>query len=105
MTQIPPGAIAEIVTFRLAPGTDPDEFVAAARAMTPFLKAIGGFQSRTLCVDEGGDWRDHLIWSSMPDAARAAQAVMMCAEAAPFMAMIAPDSVDMRHVPVRLSVD
>ncbi|MEQ3707814.1 hypothetical protein [Tateyamaria sp.] len=94
--------VAEVVTFRLIEGTDPATFVAAADDMGPFLRGTGAMVKRTLSVDDTGLWTDHITWTSL-DAAKAAAAQMFeQPEAQPFMAMISPEGVDMRHAPIQL---
>ena len=93
---------AEIVTFRLNEGSDPQAFAKAAGDMEPFLKESGGMIRRTLSVDDDGLWTDHILWTSM-DAAKAAAAKIMAHPAAgPFVAMIDGPSAKMRHAAVHL---
>ena len=96
--------VAEIVTFRLTEGADTTAFAKAADGMTPFLKGTGAVLSRTLSVDKDGLWTDHITWTSMQAALEAAEAMMQQPEAAPFMQMIAPETVHMRHAPIRFSM-
>jgi len=94
--------VAEVVTFRLIEGTDPAAFVAAADDMGPFLRNTGAMIKRTLSVDDTGLWTDHITWTSL-EAAKAAAAQMFEQPAAqPFMAMISPEGMDMRHAPIQL---
>jgi hypothetical protein len=92
--------VAEIVTFRLVTGSDPAEFVNAARAVEPLLQATGQVLSRTLSQGEDGIWTDHITWASMAAAAATANAMMADPVAAPMMRMIDPAHVQMRHAPV-----
>ena len=94
------GAVAEIVTFRLADGSDAAAFAEAADDMTPYLKKTGAVLSRTLSVDETGLWTDHVTWTSMTAAKAVAAAIMQQPDAAPFMQMIDPSTVDMRHATI-----
>jgi len=96
--------VAEIVTFRLAEGADAQDFVAAAGQMTPFLTRTGAVLSRTLSADENGLWTDHITWTSMEAAKSAAEALMSQPQAEPFMALIDPDTVEMRHAPIAFSM-
>lgn len=96
--------VAEIVTFRLSEGADPKAFVAAASGMTPFLTETGAVISRTLSTDDGGLWTDYITWTSMQAAKDAAKAVMARPEAAPFMALIDPETVELRHAPILFSM-
>lgn len=97
-------AVAEIVTFRLIDGSSPKDFVAAASAITPFLRATKAVLSRTLSQGDDGVWVDHITWTSLKEAEDVAQRLMARPEAAPMMNMIAPDSVAMRHAPIQFSM-
>lgn len=98
------GPVAEIVTFHLTKVAGPVAFAKAANEMTPFLRGTSAVLSRTLSVDEDGLWTDHITWSSMQAARSAAKAMMQQPEAAPFMQMIAPETVQMRHAPIRFTM-
>jgi len=95
-----PAPIAEIVTFRLAQGVDPDAFVAAARALEPLLRASGGVITRTLSQADDGLWTDHIIWRSLATAKATAAQMMADPIAGPMMQMIDPEQVQMSHAPV-----
>ena len=94
------GPIAEIVTFRLAAGTAPADFVTAARALDPMLRATGHVLHRTLSADEDGTWTDHILWTSLDVAKKTAEQIMSDPVAAPMMQMIDPNNVQMRHAAV-----
>lgn len=100
-----PVPVAEIVTFRLVPGADPQDFTRAARALDPFLRDTGAVMGRTLSRDARGLWTDHVIWRSMHEAEAAAAELMQRPEAQPFLAMIEPDGMVMRHAPVMLQME
>jgi hypothetical protein len=91
------GPVAEVVTFRLVAGITSDQFLAAARATAAPLRKQPGFQSRRLTLAHDGTWTDLVIWASLPQAQAAATAMMAEPEFQPFMAMIAMDTVRMRH--------
>jgi hypothetical protein len=95
-----PLTMAEIVTFRLTPGTDPVAFLVAARATEGPVSAQPGFIRRSLSRDEAGLWTDYVEWADLPSALSAAEVVMTLPEFGPFMAAIDPQSVQMRHAPV-----
>lgn len=97
MSQTP---IAEIVTFRLAAGTDVDTFTKAAEAMMPFLRSTGAMTGRILSCDPDGTWTDHITWTSLEAAKSAAKEMFDRPEAAPFMQMINPENMSMRHAPI-----
>ena len=93
-------AVAEIVTFTLQPGTDPDSFARAAAGLDGWLAATPGFLGRCLSCGPDGTWTDHVLWADMAAAMAAADAMPARPEAAAFMADIDPDSVAMRHATV-----
>lgn len=95
-----PTRTAEIVTFRLRPGTDPSAFVAAAQALEPLLRASGGVIARTLSQADDGIWTDHILWRSLATAKATAAQMMTDPAAAPMMQMIDPDHVHMSHTQV-----
>jgi hypothetical protein len=91
------GPVAEIVTFRLAPGTTEPAFLAAARATGPLLAGAPGFVSRRLSKGADGRWTDHVAWASHAEAEAAAERILSDPAAAPFLAAIDPASIEMRH--------
>lgn len=96
--------VAEIVTFRLVANTDPAAFIQAASDMSPFLKNTGAAVSRTLSQDKDGLWTDHIVWTSLQAAQTASDKIMHDAGAMPFMHMIDPETVTMRHAHIRFSI-
>ena len=98
----PNGPVAEIVTFRLIDGARPNDFRDAADRMGPFLRSTGAITARTLSVDETGLWTDHIIWTSRDAALAAAAQMFDRPEAQPFMAMIDPEGMVMRHAAIVL---
>lgn len=95
-----PGTVAEIVTFRLLPGTDEARFLADARATDRTVALQPGFLRRSLSRDGTGLWTDYLEWADLASAKAAAEAVMQLPEFAPFAAAIDPEGLGMRHAPV-----
>jgi hypothetical protein len=98
-------AVAEIVTFRLVEGSNDTTFREAADAMTPFLKSTGAVVTRRLSKGSDGVWTDHITWTSHHAALTSAEAMMAHPDAAPFLSMIDPGSVQMRHEPILLSME
>ena len=94
--------VAEVVTFRLVEGADPAAFVTAADDMGPFLRSTGAMIKRTLSVDDTGLWTDHITWTSLAAATAAAAQMFEQPAAQPFMAMISPEDMDVRHAPIQL---
>ena len=92
--------VAEIVTFRLIPGTNHEIFTKAAKAMMPFLNSTGAMTGRILSCDSDGTWTDHVTWTSLEAAQSAAKDMFERPEAVPFMQMIDPAAMSMRHAPI-----
>ncbi len=91
------GPVAEIVTFRLLPGTDEATFLVAAKATEGSLVVQPGFLRRSLSRDEAGIWTDYVEWADLRAAESAAQAIMPLPVFGPFMAAIDPASMEMSH--------
>ncbi len=92
-----PQTVAEIVTFRLAGGTDEATFLQAARQTEAFVSAAPGFIFRTLTRGKDGTWTDYILWRDQKAAEEMASAFMTEPSVLPFMQAIDPDSVKMRH--------
>ena len=92
-----PQPVAEIVTFRLVPGTDEATFLSAAKATEAPVAARPGFLRRSLSRDDTGLWTDYVEWADLQSAEAAAQAVILLPEVAPFMAAIDPNSMEISH--------
>jgi hypothetical protein len=98
-----PARIAEIVTFRLLPGVAEADFRAAAAASMTRIAAFDGFVGRTLSVDDGGLWTDHVTWTNLDRAMAAAAEVGRDPELAPFIAAISPEGMTMTHAEIAVS--
>ena len=92
--------VLEIVTFRTVEGTDPEQFLNAARGTEAMLRERGALIRRFLTVGDDGLWTDVIEWTSMGEALAAAEAVMQHPDFAPFGSMIDPDTVELRHAPI-----
>jgi L-aminopeptidase/D-esterase-like protein len=87
----------ELVTFRLAPGTDRAAFLNNARRTEAAIRRQPGFQARMLTETPDGIWSDIVTWASKAQAMAAAKAIMADPDFAPFGAMIDMDSCRMSH--------
>jgi hypothetical protein len=93
-------AVIEIMTFRLAAGTDEASFLDAdRRVQVEFIPRHPGFMRRTTArgVTTDGEWAVVVLWgsSSDADASRALAARHPAAQA--FDALVDPSSVDVRR--------
>ena len=95
----------EVVSFKLAPGTDPATFRRAAVQAHPHASAFDGFVRRELLHDpETGEWVDTIHWDSRDHALAAAEVPPQIEAVLPFMSMIDLNSAKMLHLePVALS--
>jgi hypothetical protein len=98
-------AVVEVVGFRLIAGCDPARFAKAARGTETQLRNMAGFRRRRLVQAGDGMWTDWVEWTDLDAAHAAAQSVVAAPEFAPFLAMIDPDSVTMRHDAVIVAMD
>ena len=89
--------VAEIVTFTLADGTSPEQFIKLSQASEAFVRGAPGFAYRQLSQGEDGRWTDYVVWQDPTSAQNAAAEYMQQECAAAMMAVINPDSVQMRH--------
>lgn len=97
MTQQPVQNVVETVTFKLAAGIGPDQFVTLMKTTAAFVQNNPGFIFRRLSAGEDGLWTDTVVWSDI-DTATAAAAEFPKQDFAPaVMAAINPDTVQMRH--------
>jgi hypothetical protein len=88
---------AEYVTFRLLPGTALADFIAAVRATDALLAHRPGYLARHLSAGTDGRWTDCVLWSDAESAMTAAADMMSDPRAAPFLAAISPEGIEMRH--------
>lgn len=95
-----PRLVAEIVTFRLVDGAEPQAFVEAAMATAPLVAAQPGFVRRSLSLDATGLWTDHVEWADLASAETAARVVIRAPAFAPFAGMIAVEGMSMRHAAI-----
>ncbi len=89
--------VAEIVTFSLANGTTPAEFVKLSQASEDFVRSAPGFTHRHLSQGEDGRWTDYVVWTDMKAAKDAAAQFPQQDFCADLMAAINPESIQMRH--------
>ncbi|MTI03435.1 hypothetical protein [Roseibium sp. RKSG952] len=89
--------VAEIVTFTLANGTTPEDFVKLSQASESFVRSAPGFTHRQLSQGEDGRWTDYVIWKDMKAAQDAAAQFPQQDFAPALIAAIQPDSIQMRH--------
>ncbi len=89
--------VAEIVTFKLAPGVTADHYIGLSKTINDFVENCPGFIFRRLSSGNDGRWTDTAIWSDMEAAKAAADAFPQQDFAPKVMAAIDADTLDMRH--------
>ncbi|WP_430906448.1 hypothetical protein [Maribacter sp. 2-571] len=90
----------EVVTFKGKPTLTIDEVRTALLRTTPYLKQFDGFLSRTISVNEKGDFLDVVRWEDMEKAKRAAASLPQNGELMKLMEVIDFNSVKMEHYTV-----
>jgi hypothetical protein len=94
----------EFVSFRLRENASVEAFLQESEKVTAWCSALPGFVNRRMSVDGKGGWIDHVEWESAEQAQAATAAFAKTLEIGPFMAMIDPASVDLRHLSLKASV-
>ncbi len=89
--------IVEMVLFKLKPGINEEDFLAAADAIMPDLRAMSGYISRELLKDSQGQWIDSVHWHSLTEALTAAETFPTLPSARPFEEMIEVSSLTIFH--------
>ncbi|OED48680.1 hypothetical protein AB838_09145 [Rhodobacteraceae bacterium (ex Bugula neritina AB1)] len=89
--------VAEIVTFKLADGVSPADFMALMQRTEDFVRKQDGLVTRQLSQGEDGKWTDYVVWKDMATAQNVAQTFMQQEFAPEVVAALAPDSASMRH--------
>jgi hypothetical protein len=89
--------VVEAAMFRLRSGTGRAQFLAASSAAGEVLRGMRGFLGRDLLEGDDGEWLDLLHWASQEDAQRSIEALTQSRDAQPFLELIDPESVQLRH--------
>ena len=92
-----PQHVAEIVSFELAEGVTPEQFVTLSQASEAYIRAAPGFLHRQLSHGEDGRWTDYVIWADIKCAKSIADDFPKQEFAPALMAAIATGSAKMRH--------
>ncbi|MBM7070378.1 antibiotic biosynthesis monooxygenase [Actibacterium sp. 188UL27-1] len=89
--------IIETVTFKLNDGVSREDFIAAARAMSPWVEARPGFLHRRLSCTEDGTWIEHIQWKDMDAAKSAAAEIGKAPGNSEFLSAINGPTVQLMH--------
>jgi mercuric ion transport protein len=91
--------ITETIRFRLADGTDEQDFLKASDGVEEkFFGTQPGYIDRELLKSDDNRWLSVLRWESMEDCRRAGEALMSSPDAGEFLQKIDADSVEIVHV-------
>jgi hypothetical protein len=96
--------IIEIVSFKLVKGAEDAAFLKAVEATNTFLKSQKGFVARRMSRDETGTYIDHVEWATLDNAKAAVELSMQQPDLVPFLQMIDPNSMSMRHNALVVSI-
>jgi hypothetical protein len=98
------GAILELTSFQLVPGTDEAQFLAAARQMQEsFLSKQEGFMHRTLVKGEQ-NWTDIIYWKDAQSMDMAMQKAETSSALPSFMQMIDMQSVSLNQTAIKMNI-
>jgi len=90
--------VVEIVSFKLNPDVNKNDFLESNIAFEEFIKARPGILYRSLCCnEETGVWSDIVYWQTMADAKNAQQAFMQSPCCSKLMQLVDPESISMQH--------
>ena len=89
--------VIETVTFKLNDGVSREDFIAAAKEMSPWVESRPGFLHRRLSCTEDGTWVEQIEWADMDAAKAAAAAAPSALENAGFMSAINGPTVQLMH--------
>lgn len=95
--------ILEIVHFKTTPNASAETFAEAASQMESWLASQPGFVQRRLALGDDGVWTDCVEWRDMAAAQDAASGIGSAPQAKAMLALIAMDSVSMKHASIRLA--
>lgn len=94
----------EVVRFSTQPGTTAEQFVAANEKLSVWVRRQPGFKYRALSSLGDDQWQDVIFWHSLDDAKAAGDKIMAELGDSECMRLIIPESVQMSHGAVHLSV-
>ena len=89
--------VIETVTFKLNDGVSREDFIVAAKEMSPWVESRLGFLHRRLSCTEDGTWVEQIEWADMDAAKAAAAAAPSAPENAGFMSAINGPTVQLMH--------
>ncbi|KGK21853.1 hypothetical protein DC58_14220 [Vibrio navarrensis] len=96
--------VIEMVSFKLIEGTSAQTYIAASEQSQAFVASQPGFLYRSLSHDTASDsWTDVVYWQDMEAAKKAGEQSKSHADCQPLMALIEPNSIDMRHQLIKMS--
>ncbi|MGB2832836.1 MAG: hypothetical protein WBC07_07760 [Methylotenera sp.] len=90
--------VIELVTFSVNKGVTGAQIKLAAKKVTPTLKKLNGFKSRSFVHDHNGKWVDIVYWKNMKSALSASALMMENETALLFFSLINPKDMTMMHL-------
>ena len=98
--------VVEIVSFKLNPAANKNDFLETNVAVEEFIKTLPGILYRSLCChEETAVWSDIVYWQTMADAKHAQQAFMQSECCGKLMQLIDAESVSMQHTEVLAALE
>lgn len=90
--------VIELVTFSVNKGVTDAQIKLAAKNVTPSLKKLSGFKSRSFVHDQNGKWVDIVYWENIKSALSASESMMKNEMALSFFSLINQKDMNMMHL-------
>ncbi|OKH87984.1 antibiotic biosynthesis monooxygenase [Thalassospira sp. TSL5-1] len=97
--------VIETVTFKLNNGVRREDFIAAARGMSSWIKTRPGFICRRLSCTEDGTWIEHVQWENMDAAKTAAAEIGTAPENTAFLSAINGPTIQLTHSELEVALN
>lgn len=98
----PLGKVAEVTIFRLKPGFEASDAIAAGRDIDAWLRRQPGFVSRTMLQEADGSILDVVVWKSEQDGQSSSEQLMDETATSAFHDMVDPATVKWYFAPALL---
>ena len=90
--------VIELVTFSVNKGVTDAQIKLAAKKITPTLKKLSGFKSRSFVHDQNGKWVVIVYWKNMKSALSASELMMKNETALSFFSLINKKDMTITHL-------
>ena len=96
--------VLECVIFKLNDSASEEEALVKLSELTLIVQEFDGYVSRSLSINEAGEWMDLVYWTDLASAKSAAQKVMENPKALEAFAVIDESTIQMRHFELKKKI-